>query len=89
MSPLWAWAKGAATRYHADVPISFNLFLNGESRRFDVPLTVQDLLRQAGYAAERPVAVEVNGEVVPKSRHGALALVEGDRVEIIQAIGGG
>lgn len=70
------------------MPVSLNILLNGESRRFDLPLTVLDLLRQAGYA-ERPVAIEVNGEVVPKSRHSTFVLAEGNRIEIIQAIGGG
>ncbi|MGE3772974.1 MAG: sulfur carrier protein ThiS [Gammaproteobacteria bacterium] len=35
------------------------------------------------------IAVEVNGELVPRSAHATQALVEGDRVEIVQAIGGG
>jgi sulfur carrier protein len=62
--------------------------LNGEPREFDAPLTVARLLEAAGYAAKR-VAVEVNLEIVPKSRHGEHALADGDRVEIVQAIGGG
>ena len=64
------------------------IHLNGEARDFDAPLTVARLLEEAGYAAKR-IAVEVNLEIVPKSRHGEHALVEGDRVEIVQAIGGG
>jgi sulfur carrier protein len=35
------------------------------------------------------VAVEVNDEIVPRSRHGATVLTEGDRVEIVVAVGGG
>ena len=46
------------------------------------------LLQAAGYG-ERRVAVEVNREIVARSRHGERALCEGDEVEIIQAIGGG
>jgi len=46
------------------------------------------MLELLGYGARR-VAIELNREVVPKSRHGEQMLVEGDRVEIIQAIGGG
>ena len=42
----------------------------------------------SGYGARR-VAVELNRSVVPKSLHATQALAEGDRVEIIQAIGGG
>ena len=62
--------------------------LNGEEREFDAPQTVLTLLQAAGYG-ERRVAVEVNREIVARSRHGRHALAEGDRVEIIQAIGGG
>jgi sulfur carrier protein len=62
--------------------------LNGEEREFDAPLNVLALLQAAGYG-ERRVAVEVNREIVARSRHGERALCEGDEVEIIQAIGGG
>ena len=62
--------------------------LNGEEREFAAPLSVLELLQAAGYG-ERRVAVEVNREIVARSRHGQRALCEGDEVEIIQAIGGG
>ena len=62
--------------------------LNGEAREFPSPLTVLGLLQAAGFG-ERRVAVEVNREIVPRSRHAAHALAEGDQVEIIHAIGGG
>lgn len=62
--------------------------LNGEPREFDAPLSVAQLLDRAGYATRR-VAVEVNLAIVPRSRHAEHALADGDRVEIVQAIGGG
>ncbi|MBP8097948.1 MAG: sulfur carrier protein ThiS [Arenimonas sp.] len=62
--------------------------LNGELREFPEPQSVETLLVAAGYA-QRRVAVEVNREIVPKSRHAEHALADNDRVEIIQAIGGG
>ena len=46
------------------------------------------LLATANFA-ERRIAVEVNREIVPKSRHGQHVLRDGDRVEIVQAMGGG
>ena len=46
-------------------------------------------LLQAEGLQERRVAVEVNGEIVPRSRHAEWALVAGDRVEIVHALGGG
>ena len=65
------------------------ILLNGERREFaGDALTVHSLLQAAGYG-ERRVAVEVNREIVPRSRHAAHALADGDQVEIIQAIGGG
>ena len=62
--------------------------LNGQPRTVDPGTTLEALLAQAGYAG-RKVAVEINRDVVPRSRHASHALADGDRVEIIQAIGGG
>jgi len=64
------------------------IVLNGEPRSLATPLTILELLRGEGLA-ERRVAVEVNGEIVPRSRHGEHALAAGDRVEIVHALGGG
>jgi sulfur carrier protein len=46
------------------------------------------LLTEEGLA-ERRVAVEVNGEIVPRSQHGDHQLKDGDVVEIVHALGGG
>jgi len=64
------------------------LKINGESRQFSDPLTVAGLIEQLGYAGKR-IAVEKNGEIVPKSQHGTTALVDGDQLEIVVAVGGG
>lgn len=64
------------------------IWLNGDQRRFDEPLNISALLDQTGYA-QRRVAVEVNQQIVPKSRHTDHLLVSGDRVEIVHALGGG
>ena len=64
------------------------LTVNGEARAFDPPLTVEELLARMGMDG-RKVAVELNREVVPKSRYGAIALGPGDRIEIVHFIGGG
>ena len=64
------------------------LQLNGETREFAAPLTIAALLAAIGLS-ERRVAVEVNQAIVPRGRHATLVLAEGDRIEIIQAIGGG
>ncbi len=62
--------------------------LNGETRRLDAPATVLQLLEAEGLG-ERRVAVEVNGEIVPRSRHAVHLLAAGDVVEIVHALGGG
>jgi sulfur carrier protein len=46
------------------------------------------LIERLGLTGQR-IAVEVNAELVPRSRFEAHALREGDRVEIIHAVGGG
>ena len=62
--------------------------LNGASHRLAEGATITALLEDAGFATRR-VAVEVNGAIVPRSRHDTHALHEGDAVEIVQALGGG
>lgn len=65
-----------------------DIMLNGQPRAFPDPLTVTALLEAEGLGGRR-VAVEVNGEIVPRSRHPEYALRDGDRVEIVHALGGG
>jgi sulfur carrier protein len=65
-----------------------HITLNGDARDCAPGTTVSSLLDAAGYAGKR-VAVEVNLEIVPRSEHAAHLLADGDRVEIVHAIGGG
>jgi len=62
--------------------------LNGESHSTQAPLTVLDLL-QRFELAKRRVAVAINTIVVPKSRFAETWIRDGDKVEVIQAVGGG
>ena len=62
--------------------------LNGEARSLPGAHTIQELL-EASELAGRRVAVEVNGAIVPRSSHASQALRDGDRVEIVHALGGG
>jgi sulfur carrier protein len=62
--------------------------LNGALRRFESPLTVTGLLVCEGLAGKR-VAVEKNGEIVPKSLHSTTPVEAGDQLEIVVAVGGG
>ena len=62
--------------------------LNGSARQIRAPLTLAALLIDEGLA-QRRVAVEINGDIVPRSQHGERLLAEGDVVEIVHALGGG
>lgn len=65
-----------------------NIRLNGEPLALTAPCTLAELLVAQGLA-ERRVAVEVNGDIVPRSRHSGHPLADGDVVEIVHALGGG
>ncbi len=64
------------------------IYLNGEAKSFGGVLTVTQLLGELGLA-ERRVAVEINQEIVPRSRHAEHRLRDDDRVEVVFAVGGG
>ncbi len=64
------------------------IVLNGQEKNFTTPITIEGLLNDMGLG-ERRVAVEVNREIVPRSRHGEFKLKDSDRVEVVFAIGGG
>jgi len=64
------------------------ILVNGEARRIAAPASVSTLLEQMQLTGKR-LAVERNGEIVPKSRHADTALAVGDRLEIVVAVGGG
>ncbi|MGH8090100.1 MAG: sulfur carrier protein ThiS [Rudaea sp.] len=65
-----------------------NILLNGEPCTLRAGITLINLLEGAGFAG-RKVAVEINREIVPKSLHGERVLNDGDRVEVVHAMGGG
>jgi len=62
--------------------------INGEAKTFPAPLTVAALIETLGYAGKR-IALERNGEIVPRGRHAEVLLVAGDCLEIVVAVGGG
>lgn len=64
------------------------ILLNGEPRDLPAGADIISLLEGEGLATRR-VAVEVNGDIVPRSRHPGHLLADGDRVEIVHALGGG
>jgi len=62
--------------------------VNGTTHPLSDTLTLAQLLDQLGLAGKR-LAVEVNRDIVPRGEHANHTLRDGDRVEIIHAIGGG
>lgn len=64
------------------------IVLNGRPRTVEDEITVGKLLEDMLPGGGR-VAVEVNEEIVPRTRHHEHSLSPDDRVEIVQAIGGG
>jgi len=65
-----------------------NIVLNGQPHSVMQTCSVADLVQALGYADKR-IAVERNGEIVPRSQHVDTPINEGDRLEIVVAVGGG
>ena len=62
--------------------------VNGDARRFDAPLDVSALIAKLDLAGKK-IAVERNGEIVPRSLHRQTLIADGDQFEIVVAVGGG
>lgn len=71
--------------------MALTLVLNGQSRLFE-GLSASDsldgLVAELGLKADR-VAVELNGEIVPRTEWAEARLSEGDRIEMVHFVGGG
>jgi sulfur carrier protein len=67
---------------------TLRLLINGEPREIPTGSTVHGLV-EALELDRRRIAVAVNRDVVPRSRYGRHELAAGDRVEILEAVGGG
>ncbi|MFC0632590.1 sulfur carrier protein ThiS [Brevundimonas balnearis] len=63
------------------------IHVNGEQREVQAT-TLSDLVEALGLDP-RKVAIERNLEIVPRSLHGQTPLADGDRIEIVQFVGGG
>lgn len=62
--------------------------INGQQQSFDSPMNIQQLIEHLSLQNKR-IAIERNGEIVPRSRFPEQILNEGDQLEIIVAVGGG
>jgi thiamine biosynthesis protein ThiS len=69
-------------------PAALALTVNGEAREVPAGASVRSLLALLGFEGRR-VAVAVNRAVVPRSTYDTHRLAAGDRVEILEAVGGG
>ena len=72
----------------SDSPVELTLFVNGEPQTLLPPCSVADLLIALEMSGQR-VAVAVNREIVVRSRYTEAELANGDRIEILEAVGGG
>ena len=63
--------------------------VNGEPYVCRFPAqNVSDLIRDLSLEGKR-IAIERNGEIVPRSKHSETVLVDGDKIEVVAAVGGG
>jgi sulfur carrier protein len=71
--------------------MSLTLIVNGQTRDFETlpqPASLEELIGELGLKGDR-VAVEHNGEIVPRSGWAATLLNGGDRLEVVHFVGGG
>jgi len=64
------------------------IIVNGEPKEVPGPMSLAELVAYLGLKSGR-VAVELNREVIPRSRHAEVQVTEGAVLEIVQAVGGG
>ena len=62
--------------------------INGAARDFPQAVSVAELIQDMGLGGKR-IALERNGEIVPRSRFEQQMLADGDKLEIVVAVGGG
>ncbi len=84
------YEEGLSTSYAVLKIILMKLLVNGKEVQVEDGITILDLLERSGIQI-RPVglAVAVNEEIVPKSKYAEYRLKEGDKVEIVNIVGGG
>ncbi|MDD2134541.1 sulfur carrier protein ThiS [Pseudomonas kurunegalensis] len=62
--------------------------LNGEVFNLPLDATVEKMVELLGLSNRR-IAVELNQDIVPRSLYAVTEICEGDRLEVVHAIGGG
>ncbi len=64
------------------------LTINGQPQQFDAPINVTQLVDHLALHGKR-IAIERNGEIVPRSQFSKQMLSQGDQLEVVVAVGGG
>lgn len=85
---LWdgtAVVKKDESRYGIEVVVAI---INGRERPLADGVTIADLLAELALGGRR-VAIELNRDIVPKSEYASRSICDGDRIEIVQFVGGG
>ncbi len=62
--------------------------VNGETKKLLEKIPLSEFLQREGYAQEK-IAVELNGEIIPRSRYASVILTDVDKLEIVSFVGGG
>ena len=65
-----------------------SISINGTTRQFTEPVSVATLIEEMGLTGKR-IALERNGDIVPRSMFTTQQLADGDRLEVVVAVGGG
>jgi sulfur carrier protein len=71
-----------------NAPDTLTVTVNGGAESAPVGSSLNDLIEALGFAG-RPIAVEVNGDVIPRARFAGRHLVGGEQIEIVTFVGGG
>src|SRR5882724_5252041 len=86
--PRWARSTPPANSVCIATPKNMKLIINGEERLLENVSSLTSLLQQLGLKSDR-VAIELNREIVARGVWESIALKDGDRLEIVQFVGGG
>ena len=68
--------------------VTMNIYLNGDIHNLSETITIEQLIVSLNLSGKR-IAIEVNEAIIPRSEHGTYQIQTNDKVEVVQAIGGG
>ena len=73
---------------NSENPRVITVSINGEPRQFPQAISVAALIEEMGLTGKR-IALERNGAIVPRGNFATQQLADGDRLEVVVAVGGG